>query len=91
MKIPKKAEKCQHIIDNLVELLRYYMSGTPEFRRIVKEDIQFLETYLQDVSLDHKTHNIRFASKLKAQWKKDMKKKDETIKELKKELDDSHN
>jgi hypothetical protein len=90
MKTPKKAIKSQEIIDNLVDLLRYYMGGTPEFKRIVREDIQYLETYLQTVSEDHKVHNIRFASKLKALWKSEMKAKDKEIKKLKEKLHDDN-
>lgn len=88
MKIPKKAEKCVEIIDNIVGLLEYYMGGTTEFKRIVREDIQYLENYLQTISEDHKIHNIRLASKLKAQWKKEMKKKDNIIKDLEEKLKD---
>ncbi len=86
MKAPKNAIKSQEIIDNLVNLLRYYMSGTSEFRRIVREDVQFLENYLQEVSVDHKVHNIRFASKLKALWKKDLQEKESKIRELEEKI-----
>jgi len=87
MKIPKRALKAQEVVDNLVTLLGYYMAGTPEFRRIVKEDVQYLEDYLNEISEEHKLHNIRFATKLKALWKSEMKEKDKQIKELEKELD----
>tara|TARA_R110000851_G_scaffold23718_8_gene69197 strand:+ start:8 stop:298 length:291 start_codon:yes stop_codon:yes gene_type:complete len=89
MKPPKRALKAKEVIDNMVNLLEYYMSGTKEFRRLVKEDIQFLEDYLNEISEDHKLHNIRFASKLKSLWKSEMKEKDKVIKKLKEELGDS--
>ena len=88
MKIPKRAKKSQEIIDNLVTLLEYYMGGTDEFRRIIREDVQYLEDYLIEISEEHKIHNIRFASKLKSLWKHQLKEKDKQIKELKKELED---
>jgi hypothetical protein len=90
MKIPKRAIKSQEIIDNLVTLLQYYMGGTPEFRRIVKEDVQYLEDYLIEISEEHKLHNIRFASKLKSLWKAEMKEKDKVIKGLEKEIKESY-
>jgi hypothetical protein len=92
MKIPKRALKAQEVVDNLVTLLGYYMAGTPEFKRIVREDVQYLEDYLNEISEEHKLHNIRFATKLKSLWKKEMKEKDKQIKQLEKkveELDDS--
>jgi len=92
MKIPKRALKAQEVVDNLVTLLEYYMGGTDEFRRIVREDVQYLEDYLNEISEEHKLHNIRFATKLKALWKQEMKEKDKKIKKLEKkveELDDS--
>ena len=92
MKTPKRALRCQEIVDNIVNLLDYYMHGTDEFRRIVREDIQYLEDYINEISEEHKIHNIRFASKLKSLWKQEMKEKDNKIKELEKkveELDDS--
>ena len=46
MKPSKKTIKSQEIINNIVSLLGYYMGGTTEFRRIVREDIKFLENYL---------------------------------------------
>lgn len=88
MKTPKKAVRCQEIIDKMVMLLDYYMGGTPDFRRLMKEDVQFLEDYLNEISEDHKLHNIKLAVKLKAMWSKDMKKKDEVIKELESKIED---
>ena len=86
MKTPKRALKCRHIIDNIVEILGYYMCGTSEFRRLVNEDIQYLEEYLNEVSEDHKLHNIRFASKLNGLWKVEMKQNDKVIKQLEDKL-----
>ncbi len=88
MKAPKRAIKSREIIDNLVSLLGYYMSGTTEFKRIVKEDIQFLESYLQEISEDHKIHNIKLAAKIKARWKSDMIKKENKIKELENKIEE---
>ena len=94
MRIPPKAKKCQEIIDKLVNYLEFYMYGTEEFKRILKEDIDYLENYLIEISEEHKIHNIRFASKLKYLWKEEMEEKDKIIKELEKkveELDGSDN
>lgn len=66
----------------MVDWLDYYMGHTDEFRKFVRTDIKELEEYLHEISLDHKTHNIRFASKLKSLWKKEMEAKDEKIQEL---------
>jgi len=88
MKSPKKAIKCQEIIDNLVTLLQYYMSGTDELKRVVRVDVQYLENYLQEISEDHRVHNIRFATKLKAIWKKDLKQKEQKIKELESKIEE---
>ena len=82
MKTPKKAIKCQQIIDDMVKMLGYYMGHCPEFKKLVREDVQYLETYLNEISEEHKTYNIRFASKLKSLWKHEMKEKDAVIKEL---------
>jgi len=88
MKLPKKAIKCQEIIDKLVNLLDYYMGNTLEFKKMIRKDAQYLEDYLNEISEDHKTHNIRFATKLKALWKKDLDKKEAKIKELEHKIEE---
>ena len=88
MRIPPKAKKCQEIIDKLVNYLEFYMYGTEEFKRILKEDIDYLETYLIEISEEHKIHNIRFASKLKHLWKEEMEEKDKIIKELEQKVEE---
>lgn len=82
MKIPKRAQRSQEIIDKMVNWLSYYMNDCDEFKKFVRTDIKYLEEYLAEVSEDHKVHNIRFASKLKSLWKKEMEAKDEKIQEL---------
>ena len=82
MKIPKRAQRSQEIIDKMVNWLSYYMNDCDEFKKFVRTDIKYLEEYLPEVSEDHKVHNIRFASKLKSLWKKEMEAKDEKIQEL---------
>lgn len=86
MKLPKKAQRCKTVIDKLVTHLEFYMGHTKEFKDLVKNDVQYLEEYLNEISEDHKLHNIKFATKLKALWKKELKEKDNEIKQLKKEL-----
>jgi len=88
MKVCKRALRSQEIIDRMVTLLDYYMGGTKEFKKLVREDVQYLEEYLNEISEEHKIHNIRFATKLKALWKKDMEKKDEVIKKLESKIED---
>ena len=82
MKIPKRAKRCQEVIDQMVDWLDYYMGGSPEFKDFVRNDISYLEEYLAEISEEHKLHNIRFASKLKSMWKKEMKEKDQKIQQL---------
>lgn len=94
MKIPKRAKRCQEVIDQMVDWLDYYMGESTQFKDFVRNDISYLEEYLAEISEEHKLHNIRFASKLKSMWKKEMKEKDNKIKELEQiveELDDSNN
>ena len=94
MKIPKRAKRCQEVIDQMVDCLDYYMGESTQFKDFVRNDISYLEEYLAEISEEHKLHNIRFASKLKSMWKKEMKEKDNKIKELEQiveELDDSTN
>ena len=94
MKIPKRAKRCQEVIDQMVDWLDYYMGESTQFKDFVRNDISYLEEYLAEISEEHKLHNIRFASKLKSMWKKEMKEKDNKIKELEQiveELDDSTN
>ena len=69
MRVPPRAKKCQETIDQMVEWLDYYMGGTPEFNDFVRNDIQQLEEYLVEISQEHKLHNIKLASKLKAIWR----------------------
>lgn len=91
MKLPTRAKKCQEIIDNMVDWLSFYMGNAPEFRKFVKTDIKYLEEYLSEISEEYKIHNIRFASKLKALWKKEMQEKEEVIEELKQEIEELKN
>ena len=86
MKLPKRAKECQETIETMVEWLHYYMGDRKEFKQFVKNNITQLEEYLHEISLDHKTHNIRFASKLKGIWKKELEEKEKEIQKLKKEL-----
>ena len=88
MRIPPRAKRCQEIVDQMVDWLAFYMGNSPEFRNFVKSDIKYLEEYLSEISEEHKLHNIRFASKLKSLWKKEMEEKQEMIDKLKRELDD---
>ena len=88
MKIPKRAQRSQEIIEKMVNWLSYYMNDCDEFKRFVRTDIKELEEYLHEISLDHKTHNIRFASKLKSLWKKEMEAKDEKIQELEEKVEE---
>ena len=88
MKIPKRAQKCQEIIDHMVDMLSYYMNDCDEFKKFVRTDIKYLEEYLAEISEDHKVHNIRFASKLKSLWKKEMEAKDEKIQELEEKVEE---
>lgn len=87
MRIPPRAKKSQEIIDQMVNWLGYYMGTRPEFKEFVRNDIKYLEEYLSEVSEDHKLHNIKLATKLKALWRQDLQEKDQEIKKLKKELD----
>jgi hypothetical protein len=88
MKLPKRAKESINTIDTMVEWLHYYMGDDPRFRKFVRNDIGQLEEYLQEISLDHKTHNIRFASKLKGIWQKEKEELKKEIKELKEKLDE---
>lgn len=87
MRIPPRAKKSQEIIDQMVDWLEFYMGTRPEFKEFVRNDIKYLEEYLAEISEDHKLHNIKLATKLKALWKKDLVEKDQEIKKLKEELD----
>lgn len=84
MRVPPRAKKCQEIVDKMVNWLQFYMSGTKEFRDFVNNDIEYLESYLNEISEEHKLHNIRFATKLKALWAKELINKEEEIKDLRK-------
>ena len=86
MKLPKRAKDCQETIDTMVEWLHYYMGDRKEFKQFVKNNITQLEEYLYEISLDHKTHNIRFASRLKTKWAKELEEKNKEIKRLKEKL-----
>lgn len=74
MRIPPRAKKSQEVIDQMVNWLGYYMGQSKEFKEFVKSDIKYLEEYLSEISEDHKLHNIKLATKLKARWKQDLKK-----------------
>lgn len=88
MRIPPRAQRCIEIIDTMVDWLGFYMGDSPEFRKFIKNDIKYLEEYLAEISEEHKLHNIKFASKLKALWKEELEEKELIIKKLKKELDE---
>lgn len=88
MKTPKRAKKCQQIIDQMVDWLNYYMGSTDEFRKFIRSDVQYLEDYLNEISEEHKIHNIRFASKLKAFWKKELEAKEKKITELEQKVEE---
>ena len=58
---PKRAKRIINNLDTIYSYLEYYMNGhtglTPQYQEIKK--------YIEELSLDQKEHNIRFAKKLK--------------------------
>lgn len=83
MRIPPRATKCIEIIDQMVDWLAFYMGDNKEFRKFVRNDIKYLEEYLAEISEEHKLHNIKLATKLKALWKKELEEKKKEIQKLK--------
>jgi len=86
MRIPPRAKRSQEIIDQMVDWLDYYMGESQQFKDFIRNDIKYLEEYLVEISEEHKLHNIKLASKIKAQVKDKLEEKEKEIELLKAEL-----
>lgn len=81
MKEPKRVQKAITTIDKMIDYLHYYMGDTPEFKNMVKVELQDIEDLLIELAVDQKVQNIRLAKKLKAVWeaREDSKKLDKPL------------
>lgn len=68
MKEPKRVQKAIATLDKIIDYLHYYMGDSPEFKKMVRVDLQEIEDLLRELSVDQKLQNIRLAKKLKALW-----------------------
>lgn len=76
---PKRGRKVIHALHELVDLLEFYMDrDSRQFKDyVMRERAQVIEEYIHEISIDKNIDHIRFATKLKAQFKKEQKKKDD--------------
>ena len=68
MKEPLRVRKAIDTLDKIIDYLHYYMGDCPEFKHLVKEELNDVEDLLRELALDQKVQNIRLAKKLKALW-----------------------
>lgn len=54
----------------MIDYLHYYMGDCPEFKHMVKVELQDVEELLKELAVERKVENARLAKKLKAYWEK---------------------
>ena len=69
MKEPKRVQKALKTLDKMITYLHYYMGDCPEFKQLVRVEIQNIEDLVKELAVDQKVQSIRLARKLKASWK----------------------
>lgn len=67
MKNSKKTEQLIAKLDNIEEILHYYMLDTTDFNNL-KKDITELKSFISEYALEKKEYNARFAKKIKSIW-----------------------
>ena len=70
MKNSKKTEQLIQKLDNIEEILYYYMLDTTDFNQL-RVDIAELKEFISEYALDKKEYNARFAKKIKKIWGKE--------------------
>ena len=70
MKNSKKTEQLIQKLDNIEEILYYYMLDTTDFNQL-RVDIAELKEFISEYALDKKEYNARFAKKIKKIWDKE--------------------
>jgi hypothetical protein len=68
MKEPKRVRKAIMTLDKMIDYLHYYMGDCPEFKHMVRVELQDVEDLLRELSVERKVENARLAKKLKAYW-----------------------
>lgn len=69
MRTPPRAKRCHAILDEIVEILEYYMPESTELTRIKTVDIKYLRDYISEISEEKKLTEIKLAAKMKAKEK----------------------
>lgn len=67
MKNSKKTHQILKKLDKLQEYMYYFMLDGPAYAE-VSQDIKELRSHIEELSLERKEHNARFARKLKGIW-----------------------
>lgn len=67
MKNSKKTEQLLAKLDNIEEILHYYMLDTTDFNNLRKDIIE-LKDFISEYALEKKEYNARFAKKIKSIW-----------------------
>jgi len=70
VKNSKKTEQLIQKLDNIEEILYYYMLDTTDFNQL-RVDIAELKEFISEYALDKKEYNARFAKKIKKIWDKE--------------------
>lgn len=68
MKESKRVQQAIATLDKMIDMLHYYMGDCPEFKNMVRVELQDIEDLLRELAVDQKIQNIRLAKKLKALW-----------------------
>lgn len=64
MRTPPRAKRCQSIIDELEDLLKYFLPSSEELDRL-RIDIRYLREYINEISEEKKLTEIKLAAKIK--------------------------
>jgi hypothetical protein len=67
VKNSKKTEQLLQKLDNIEEILYYYMLDTTDFNQL-RLDIVELKEFISEYALEKKEYNARFAKKIKKIW-----------------------
>ena len=62
MRIPPRAKKAIEIVEEVEDMLKYYLG---EFPPKLRQDVKYLKEYLAEISQEKKLNDIKVAVKIK--------------------------
>lgn len=65
MRVPPRAKKSNEILDEIEELLAYYLQGNEQMAKYRVSHFKYLRDYINEISREKKLNDIKLANKIK--------------------------